>query len=245
MQSPKKWFAQKLVSYLSTVRPDATSIALCTPELLYTTLRKGDVLLVEGNTRFSVAIQYLSQSNWSHSALCIKTPSECTPDEPCLIEADIREGVRLVAVSAHASLPTRICRPVGLSGSDLDAIIDHAHRQLGHRYDLNKVTDLVRYLFPKAPVPSRWRSRMLEFGSSDPTRAICSSLIAQAFLSVNYPILPLINAQQQTQYARNYQEWQRIRRHQLYTPRDFDISPYFQIIKPLALEQHAPADGLI
>jgi hypothetical protein len=34
-------------------------------------LRKGDVLLVEGNERISECIKYLTQSSWSHSALYV------------------------------------------------------------------------------------------------------------------------------------------------------------------------------
>jgi hypothetical protein len=231
--SPKKWLGQRLAHYLSQQRFGTPSIALCQPEALRKTLRKGDVLLVEGNTRFSLAIQYLTQSNWSHSALCIKDPADCAPDEPCLIEADIIEGVRLLTLDKYTLMPTRICRPLGLNASELQQIMDVTYAQLGHQYDLKKVSDLVRYLMPKPPVPESWRRRMISFGSGEPTRAICSTLIAEAFLSVHYPILPLIKATQKDTYARNYQEWQRIRKHSLYTPRDFDISPYFQIIKPV------------
>ncbi len=230
--SVKKWLGQHLANYLSQQRHGTPSIALCQPDSLGTTLRKGDVLLVEGNTRFSLAIQYLTQSNWSHSALCIKDPALCAPDEPCLIEADIIEGVRLLTLERYTLIPTRICRPMGLTDAEIDAVIETTRAQLGHLYDLQKVSDLVRYLMPKPPVPESWRRRMIAFGSGDPTRAICSTLIAEAFATVHYPILPLIKAEQKNQFARNYQEWQRIRKHSLYTPRDFDISPYFQIIKP-------------
>jgi hypothetical protein len=122
---------------------------------------------------------------------------------------------------------------VGLHDDEVNQVINIILAKLGHQYDLQKVSDLVRYLMPKPPVPESWRRRMISFGSGDPSRAICSTLIAEAFLAVRYPILPLIKAQQKDTFARNYQEWQRIRKHSLYTPRDFDISPYFQIIKPL------------
>ena len=49
----------------------------------------------------------------------------------------------------------------------------------------------MRYLMPM-PVPRRWRRRVLALGSGDPTRIICSALIAQAFESVRYPILPKV-----------------------------------------------------
>ena len=75
---------------------------------------------------------------------------------------------------------------------------------------------------------------MLAFGSGDPTRAICSSLIAEAFQSIKYPILPDIELQQrETRQGMRYQkEIMHIRHHSLFAPRDFDVSPYFEIIKP-------------
>src|SRR5574337_378503 len=59
-----------------------------------------------------------------------------------------------------------------------------------HRYDLKNVVDLARYLLPTPPVPVGWRRRLLALGSGEPTQAICSTMIAQAFQSVSYPILP-------------------------------------------------------
>src|SRR5712691_11427069 len=76
---------------------------------------------------------------------------------------------------------------------------------------------------------------MLALGSGSPTRAICSTLIAQAFQSVHYPILPRIQKTEEggdghlTQGAR---EVLHVRHFSLFTPRDFDISPYFRILKP-------------
>jgi hypothetical protein len=91
--------------------------------------------------------------------------------------------------------------------------------------------DLARYLLPMPPVPSRFRRRMIALGSGDPTRAICSTLIAQAYGQVRYPILP-----EYTPPAPGAAEAQElllhIRDYSLYTPRDFDISPYFEIVKP-------------
>ena len=79
------------------------------------------------------------------------------------------------------------------------------------------------------PVPQRWRRQMIALGSGDPTRLICSALIAQAFQSVGYPILPSIT-RVESQHAR--QEIYHIRDCSLYTPRDFDISPFFSVVKP-------------
>jgi hypothetical protein len=79
------------------------------------------------------------------------------------------------------------------------------------------------------PVPQRWQRRMIALGSGDPTRPNCSDLIAKAFQSVGYPILPSIT-RAESQHAR--QEIYHIRDCSLYTPRNFDISPYFSVVKP-------------
>src|SRR5690606_819617 len=72
--------------------------------------------------------------------------------------------------------------------------------------------------------------RLLALGSGEPTRSICSTLIAQAFQSVRYPILPIIErTEKRTAKGR---EILHIRHHSLFAPRDFDLSPYFEIIKP-------------
>src|SRR4051812_31568190 len=90
----------------------------------------------------------------------------------------------------------------------------------------------MRYLIP-LPVPQRWRRRMIAFGSGDPTKIICSALIAQAFDAVRYPILPKITRAGSRQAKR---EILHIRHSSLYMPRDFDISPYFEIVKPTIVE---------
>jgi len=206
-------------------------------DLLESALQPGDVLLVEGETRVSVAIKYLTQSTWSHAALFIgNTVGRNGPGGTalCFVEADIIEGVRLVELSEFAGLHSRICRPVGLSDDDRQRVIDYGLARVGQQYDLKNVFDLARYLFPTPPVPQRWRRRMLSLGSGDPTRAICSTLIAQCFQSVRYPILPDIEvrATDRRDCPGCIEEILRIRHHSLFVPRDFDVSPYFQVIKP-------------
>lgn len=206
-------------------------------ELLEKTLRPGDVLLVEGETRISVAIKYLTQSTWSHAALYIgEAAGRCGPkgSSLCFVEADIIEGIRLVELSEFEALHCRICRPLGLSDEDRQRIIDYGLARVGQQYDLKNVFDLARYLIPTPPVPQRWRRRMLSLGSGDPTRAICSTLIAQCFQSVRYPILPSIElrASDRKDCPGCIEEMLRIRHHSLFVPRDFDVSPYFQVIKP-------------
>jgi hypothetical protein len=131
-------------------------------------------------------------------------------------------------------LHTRICRPAGLTAEDAAKIIAFAMARIGHQYDLKNVLDLARYLLSTPPVPSSFRRRMLAFGSGDPTRAICSTLIAQAFQSVHFPILAEISREKTADpaCANCYEEILHIRHHSLFAPRDFDVSPYFDVVKP-------------
>jgi cell wall-associated NlpC family hydrolase len=227
---------ERLARHLSNPRHQAVQVATSAPELLARTLRPGDVLLVEGNTIFSTAIKYLTQSNWSHAALYVGTTIDQSNGEnlPKLVEADIIDGVRLTDLSHYGSFHTRICRPVGLSQSETDAVIQFATNKIGHQYDLTNIIDLARYLVPKPPVPARYRRKLLALGSGDPTQAICSSLVAQAFQSIRYPILPenVVLQQHSPECVDCYREMLHIRHHSLFTPRDFDISPYFSIVKP-------------
>lgn len=227
----------KLARHLSASRENNKQVATCAPDKLSGSLRSGDVLLVEGNSAFSTAIKYLTQSSWSHAAIYVgeSLPTVAGKEEqPVLIEADINDGVRSVALSKYTAFHTRICRPVGLDQDDIDKIIQYVIARLGYKYDLRNIIDLARYLFPLPLVPARFRRRLLALGSSDPTQAICSSLIAQAFQSIKYPILPEVVVQQSDDPAclACYKEMHHIRHHSLFTPRDFDVSPYFQIIKP-------------
>ncbi len=77
----------------------------------------------------------------------------------------------------------------------------YAVERIGFAYDLKNIIDLMRYLLP-LPVPQRWRRRLIALGSGDPSRLICSALIADAFRAVRYPILPKITADRQPAGAR-------------------------------------------
>lgn len=227
---------RRLANYLAAPKRQGSLVANVAPELLAAALRPGDVLLVEGSTRISVAIKYLTQSTWSHATLFVGDALPPTPDEETrtLIEADLRDGVRAVSLDAYAGMHTRICRPVGLSPQDVRSLVEFAVGRIGQRYDLKNVFDLARYLIATPPVPPRWRRRLIALGSGDPTRAICSTLIAQAFESLRYPILPDVTREGSSDPTCQlcHREILHIRHHSLYTPRDFDISPYFEVVKP-------------
>ena len=200
------------------------------PDALAASLQPGDVLLVEGNNQISGVIKYLTQSTWSHAALYVGPLGARTDDgEPhTLIEAEISTGVASAPLSKYQRYHTRVCRPIGLIEEDRARVCAYAIDRIGLAYDFKNITDLMRYLMP-LPVTQRWRRRALALGSGDPTRIICSALIAQAFESVRYPILPKVT-RIESRVARR--EMLEIRHSSLYAPRDFDISPYFAVVKP-------------
>jgi len=201
------------------------------PGALRGALLPGDVLLVEGNNHISGVIKYLTQSTWSHAALYVGPIGDrVTEDgEPLvLVEANIGQGVVAAPLSKYTRFHTRICRPIGLTEDDRARVCAYAAERIGFDYDVKNIIDLMRYLLP-LPVPQRWRRRMIALGSGHPTRIICSALIAQAFANVRYPILPKVTRAESEAAAEEILE---IRHSSLYAPRDFDISPYFEVVKP-------------
>ena len=228
-----RFIAKFLEKPLKGYQPATTTDAA----VLARVLKPGDVILVEGNNRVSSVIKYLTQSTWSHSAIyvgdCLGV-SEPDGEPHVLIEAEMTEGVVTSPLSKYRDWHVRICRPIALQADDCERVIAFLKARVGHEYDIQNVLDLARFLVPM-PIPARYRRRMLSLGSGDPSRAICSTLIAEAFQSVHYPILARIEnvtdrKKLRSRYARR--EILHIRHHSLYAPRDFDISPYFAVVKP-------------
>lgn len=226
---------QKLGSHLARflTRPHRSyeRFSVLSQEQLTHSLVPGDLLLVEGNSRVSTAIKYLTQSTWSHVCLYAGVGED---GKGYLVEADLVEGVIRSPLGKYMGYNLRICRPVNLTEQDRHAMIKYALDRVGYLYDTRNIIDLVRYLLPTPPVPSQFRRNLIAIGSGDPTRAICSTLIAQAFQSVKYPILP-----QQIQVCRGDvpghcdDVLMESRHFSHFTPRDFDLSPYFEIVKPV------------
>jgi hypothetical protein len=131
-----------------------------------------------------------------------------------------------------------------LSGADLREVMDEALRHVGDVYDIKNVVDLARYFLPVSLVPRRFRREALQFGSGEPTRVICSSLLAECFDRVGFPIIPKFAQPPDPSAIPRRVIWRirpRAEGHPygimrrvsptLVTPRDFDLSPYFEIIK--------------
>jgi hypothetical protein len=240
----KEYISARIIRYLAQPTKRYAPFFAPDPEITRRTLQPGDVVLIEGNTRLSAIIKFLTQSTWSHAALYVgERPGDHGPGHAAapdleanvLLEAETEIGVTTVPLSKYAHFNMRICRPTGLSPEARQKVVDYAVARTGMQYDKKQIVDLARYLFPYPPVPVWFRRRMLAIGSGDPTKAICSTLIAESFASIHYPILPeRIAVDGKTFGVAPFvqREVDHIRRHGLYTPRDFDVSPFFEIIKP-------------
>ena len=228
MRHISRFFSQLIIDYIQQPINNYQVYQFIPLAELEDKMQPGDVLLVEGNQRVSSAIKYLTQSTWSHSAFYVGREAgikDAHGHAAPLIEADLTEGVIGVSLTKYLGYNTRICRPALITPEDNQAVQAFIIESLGMSYDVKNVFDLARYLLPQPPVPSSWRRRMIALGSGEPSQAICSTLIARAFQSVGYPILPEITEE-------NEREVMHIRHHSLFTPRDFDLSPYFSVVKP-------------
>jgi hypothetical protein len=228
------------------------------PHALRRSIQKGDVMLIEGDNRISVAIRYLTQSSWSHAALYIgdellrhggdlaeRTRREFGADAEHLLVEALPRGVMAAPLAKYIDYNVRIVRPHRLRPEHLKQILDEAIGAIGWQYDLRNVLDLLRYFLPVHVVPLRFRRDALHFGSGQPTEVICSSLLGRLFGSVGFPVLPQVDFPQADPEGRRAGMLGRVLGHEsehftglfrmrhptLLTPRDFDLSPYFEVVK--------------
>jgi hypothetical protein len=226
------FLGKKIATYLSKpLRDYETFGILPSLENLQHTIKPGDILLVEGDSRLSSAIQYLTQSTWSHACFYIGDRL----GHHTLIETNLLQGVVTVPLEKYKLYNTRICRPVKLSPDEINTVIEFMIQQIGDQYDLKNIIDLMRYLVP-IPLPIKNRRRFIAYGSGDPTKSICSSLIAEAFQTIKYPILPRgeVNESKPEIIYLKQQHYSH------FVPRDFDVSPYFEIVKPTLAKNFDP-----
>ncbi len=228
-----------IVKHLNRERP-LRQFPLSDFERLNHELRPCDVILVEGRSRISDIIRWLTNSPWTHAALYIgklydiedtdlrtqiSEIYEGDPSERLIIESELGHGtvVRPLSVYKHEHL--RLCRPSRLSHKDSAEVVRHAASQIGLDYDVRQIFDLMRFLLPWYVLPKRWASTLFRQKNHKPAKTVCSTMIAESFGQVNFPILPLVK---HTDHGKT----QLFRRNpRLCTPSDFDYSPYFEVIK--------------
>jgi hypothetical protein len=228
---------------------------------LRSAVHKGDVVLVDGDQRVSEVIKYLTQSSWSHSAIYVgdelwrrfpEHRNELTAKfgadaQHLIIEALMESGVIASPLSKYVARNIRVCRPRGLRPEHCQRVIDEVIAEIGFRYDVKHVLDLARYFFPVSLIPKQFRRAALDLGSGLTTQVICSSMIARAFHNVGFPILPQVTPSTDPVAPRRWHHWLRAprdpyphlfrrERPTCVTPRDFDLSPWFDVVKWNAIE---------
>lgn len=231
--------AKSITNWMTYERPHQ-EFPLCDFERMRYELRSGDVILVEGRSRVSEVIKQITQSPWSHSCLYIgklhdiESPElrdkvtqyyEGSPYTELVIEGYLGKGTIVTPLEHYKNDHIRICRPTALARKDAHEVVAYAIRQIGKPYNLRHFIDLGRFLLPWSVLPRRWRSTLFEQYVGEPTKTVCSTMIAEAFASIDYPILPIVKPHDRTGVELF------VRNPRLFTPRDFDYSPYFEIIK--------------
>lgn len=244
------WLRKRVIDWLTYKRP-LPQTPLSDFERIRHELKPCDVLLIEGRSRVSDVIKQITQSSWSHAALYIGRLHDI--EEPALrerisqhyrgdldrqlvLESELGHGTVVRPLTVYEGEHIRICRPRGLRFNDGQRTIAYAVGQLGTAYNIRQVLDLARFLFPWSVMPRRWRSTLFTTNVGDNTRTVCSTMIAEAFGSIQFPILPLVK-QVEDGRVRLF-----MRNPKLCTPSNFDYSPYFDIIKYPFLDFQHHAD---
>jgi hypothetical protein len=189
------------------------------PESLSAVLRNGDVLLTDGNTRAAALIRRITRSTWSHVSMYVG-PLEQGPDPRCIVEADMAAGVRSIRLSELQGQNVRVLRPIGLNDAARDRLAEWVISQIGGEYDLEHAWALARRFLRVAPKSSITPAPNGIAHSA--SRFICSSLLANAFALVGYPILPIHTAVAAVSTAD----------HRYVMPGDFESAPVFEVVNP-------------
>lgn len=248
-----EYFSKKLVHWLMKERmPYKTKghLPLSDFERIRYEIKPCDILLIEGHSRVSDVIRLVTQSPWTHSVLCIGKIQDIedpiikdkirknyagSENEQLVIESLLGKGTIVSPLERYRHTHIRICRPDGIARNDIQQVISFAAAKLGAPYNIRHILDLARLLIPWSFLPRRWRSSLFRLNAKDATKQICSSLLAEAFNNVKFPILP----------ARKLSETDTIslfeRNPRLFTPKDFDYSPFFKIIKYPIYDLATPA----
>ena len=262
----RTWITARLASFLNKPVGHYERRGWNDFDALKRQIRKGDVLLVEGDLRVSAVIKYLTQSSWSHAALYIGDEllrrggeqrdaalAAFGEEAGHLVVEALFEGVVVSPLVKYVDSNVRLCRPHRLRGEHLEVILDDALAAVGWQYDVRNILDLAFHLVLVSLFPSRYRRDVQRLGSGAASEVICTSLLGRLFQKVRFPVLPSVtfpdgvDPQQLPARRSRVSLLRRVRspyvgvfrqlHHTLLTPRDFDLSPYFDIMKFNVIEQ--------
>ncbi len=228
-----------LGNYFTKNKPSKRAY-LCDFDHICHEVRPCDVLLIEGRNRISQIIQHVTFSPWSHAALYIGRLHDIEdpyirervrkyykgkPNDQLIIESIVGKGTVINSIYDYKDDHIRLCRPAGLAHRDAQHVIARASENLGREYDIRQFLDLGRLFLRSKFIPRHFRSSLFNYKPGQATEDICTTMIAEAFMSVKFPILPVIHQHDNKAYELVP------RNPRLFTPSDFDYSPYFDIIK--------------
>lgn len=233
LESPVKGYRQRIYNNLDS---------------LYKYIRKGDVVLIEGSSELSRIIKLFSSSHWSHNAMYVgdelvkrgqpfreKYLQEFGEDaRHLIIEAFTGQGVVAAPLRKYRDHNIRVCRPFTINSKDLQSVIAEVISNLGKLYDQKNIIDIALMLLPSWINPFKKRSIRACLGNCNNFQVICSGMIARAFQRVGYPIVPGLYPLEDEQKISNKNPYGAklvMRHYSQVLPRDFDLSPNFEIIK--------------
>ena len=215
---------------------------------LYEVIQEGDVVLVEGRSDMSRIIKFFSSSHWSHVAMYVgdRLVRDAHPDHAqyraqfphqgrhLLVEAFSGDGVIVAPLEKYRDFNIRICRPYGIDPEDLDAVMREVIGNIGRHYDDRNIMEIAKMVTFTALNPRSRRSHRACIGGCNDFEVICSGMISKAFQSVGYPIVPALKplpAGKREWAANPYGAKLLMRHYSQILPRDFDLSPNFEVIK--------------
>ncbi len=215
---------------------------------LYNVIRPGDVVLVEGRSEMSRLIKLFTSSHWSHAAIYVGNALIASGSKDreiylkryredsnhMLIEAFSGDGVIATPLIKYKEHNIRVCRPYGILESDLYHVIEQVISKLGMHSDDQNITAIALIILQTILRPKSRHTIQACLGNCNDYQVICSGMIAQAFQSVGYPIVPrLLPQNQKDVFSENspYGSGLLMRHYSQISPKDFDLSPNFEVFK--------------
>ena len=154
------WLKNRLSAFLMQAR-SPRDVPLSDIEQLAQNLKAADVVLVEGLTRVSDVIRWVTHSPWTHAALhigrldqiddpalraVVERHYQGPSNVPLLIESYLNEGTIVQPISFYSRHHLRIARPRDLKPEDTSAVVAHAISRVGVPYNVRQIFDLLRFL---------------------------------------------------------------------------------------------------
>lgn len=203
-------------------------------------LKPADVLLIDGNTLADRKIKAITGSRWSQVCLYlgrlhdirnaslrafINDHLDCQSDTQLIFKADLVKGMHITTLSELRQQTFRICRPHELTEDDTQNIVN---------YTINRASTTAKHawwpavrllLVPWTLLPMHWRQRLFRALSGRRLRRAMGGTVGDAFSFIQFPILPLVRGEDDKP-NKLYRQYPSV-----FYPADFDLSPYFDVIK--------------